>query len=47
MSGASIETTLGRLGKVFTADVVTGQLTPAIVRVLWDAFKAARRSTRS
>jgi len=36
----TIETTLGRLGKVFTSDVVTGELTPSMVRVLWEAFKA-------
>jgi integrase len=38
----TIETTLGRLGKVFTSDVVSGELTPAIVRALWDAFKAGK-----
>ena len=36
----TIDTTLGRLGKVFTSELLTGELTPAIVRALWDAFKA-------
>lgn len=36
----TIETTLGRLGKVFTSEILTGELTPAIVRVLWEASKA-------
>jgi integrase len=36
----TIETTLGRLGRVFASDVVTGELTPAVVRALWEAFKA-------
>ncbi len=36
----TIDTTLGRLGKVFPSEILTGELTPAIVRALWDAFKA-------
>ncbi len=38
----TIETTLGRLGKVFHSEILTGELTPAMVRALWDAFKAGK-----
>ena len=36
----TIETALGRLGKVFHSEILTGELTPAIARALWEAFKA-------
>lgn len=38
----TVESTMQRLESVFTTEIVTGDLTPAIVQSLWDAFKVGK-----
>jgi hypothetical protein len=35
----TIETTLGRLTKVFLSDIVTGEVTPATAAAMWETYR--------